>query len=115
MVRSALQSWFKSPQDTPVLCFHTHVIEGGLGVPLHENIVPLMQAKRLSRLDASSDPVIAVTLSTVSASAGRAKQTRRTTLNGRKMTSSRDLKATLAEMLHHTVDGRGLAHSLQVP
>ena len=69
----------------------------------------------LSRVDASPDPVIAAMLSTVSASAGRAKHIWRTTLNGREMTSSRDLKVTMAEMLHRTVDGRGLALSSQVP
>ena len=81
---------------------------GGFGVPLHKHIVPLMQAKRLSRLDASLDPVIAVMLSALSDSVGRATQIRWTTLNGRKMTSSCELKVTLAEMLHHMVDGRGL-------
>ena len=59
----------------------------------------------------SPDPVIAAMLSTVSASAGRAMQIWRTTLNGREMTSSHDLKVTMAEMLHRTVDGRGLALS----
>ena len=67
-----------------------------------------MQAKRLSRLDASLDPMIAVMLSALSDSADRATQIRWTTLNGRKMTSSCELKVTLAEMLHHMVDGRGL-------
>lgn len=55
-----------------------------------------MQAKRLSNLDASLDPVIAVMLSALSDSAGRATQIRWTTLNGREMTSSCDLKVTLA-------------------
>ena len=59
--------------------------------------------------------LIAAMLSTVSASTGQALQTRQTSLNGRVMTSSRDVKATLAEMLHQTVDGRGLVHSSQVP
>ena len=96
-VRSALQSWLR-------------------GVPLHEHVVPFMRAKHLSRLDASLDPVIATMLGcAVSASTGRAMQTRRTNQNGRKMALSCDLKATLAEMLHLTVDGRGLVHSSQVP
>ena len=42
-------------------------------------------------------------------------QTHRTNLKGRKMGLSCDLKVTLAEMLHLTVDGRGLVHSSQVP
>ena len=62
----------------------------------------------IDRLDASLDPVIAVMLSALSDSAGRATQIRWTTLNGCKMTSSCDLKVTLAEMLHHMVDRRGL-------
>jgi len=37
----------------------TVLVEGALGVPLHEHVVPFMQAKRLSRLDASPDPAIA--------------------------------------------------------
>ena len=41
--------------------------------------------------------------------------TRQTTLNGRVMSSSRDLKTTLATMLHSSVDGRGLVHSSRVP
>ena len=74
-----------------------------------------MQGKRLSRLDASLDPMIAVMLSTLSDSAGRATQIRWTTLNGREMTSSCDLKVTLVEMLHHMVDGCGLVLLSQVP
>ena len=59
--------------------------------------------------------MIAAMLKVVSASAGSATMTRQTTLNSRVMTSSRDLKTTLATMLHRTVDGRGLVHSLRVP
>ena len=114
-VRVALRSWLKLPKDTPVPFFHAPVVEGGLGVPLHEHVVPLMRAKRLSRLDETPDPVIAAMLKEVSASAGSALRTRQTSLNGRVMTSSRDLKATLASMLHQTVDGRGLVHSSRVP
>ena len=59
--------------------------------------------------------MIAAMLKVVSASAGSATMTRQTTLNSRVMTSSRDLKTTLATMLHRTVDGRGLVHSSRVP
>ena len=65
--------------------------------------------------DASPDPVIAAMPRTVSVSAGLAKQTHRTLLNGREISLSHDLKATLAAMLHHSVDGRGLANASQVP
>ena len=115
MVRSAVRSWLKLPKDTTIPFFHAPVVEGGLGVPLQEHVVPLMKAKRLSRLKTSPDPVIAAMLRTVSASAGLAKQTRRSSLNGREITSSNDLKATLAAMLHHSADGRGLANASQVP
>ena len=115
MVRSAVRSWLKLPKDTPVPFFHAPVDERGLGVPLQEHVVPLMKAKRLGRLDASSDPVIAAMLRSASASAGLGRQTCRKSLNGREITSSQDLKATLAEMLHHSVDGRGLANASQVP
>ena len=91
------------------------MVEGGLGVPLHEHVVPLMRAERLARLDETPDPVIAAMLKVVSASAGSATMTRQTTLNSHVMTSSRDLKSTLATMLHRTVDGRGLMHSSWVP
>ena len=104
-MRSALRSWLKLPRDTPVPFFHAPVVEGGLGAPLHEHVVPLMRAKRLSRLDETPNPVIAAMLKVVSASAGSATMTCQTTLNGRFMTSSRDLKTTLAMMLHCTVDG----------
>ena len=114
-VCSALRSWLKLPKDTPVPFFHAPVVEEGLGVPLHKHIVPLMRAKRLSRLDETPDPVIAAMLKVVSVSAGSATMTRQATLNGRGMTSSRDLKMTLATMLHRTVDSRGLVHSSRVP
>ena len=58
-VQPALRSWLKLPKDTPIPLFHAPVVEGGLGVPLHEHVVPLMPAKRLSRSDESPDPVIA--------------------------------------------------------
>ena len=104
-VQSALRSWLKLPRDTPVPFFHAPVVEGGLGVPLHEHVVPLMRAKCFSRLDKTPDPVIAAMLKVVSASAGSATMTCQTTLNGRVMTSSRDLKTTLATMLHRTATG----------
>lgn len=88
-VRSALRTWLR----------------GGLGVPPHDHVVPLMRAKRLSRLGTSPDPVIAAMQCWIHL----------TTLNGSEMTSSCDLKVTLAKMLHRTVDGRGLALSSQVP
>ena len=114
-MRSVLRSWLKLPRDTPVPSFHAPVVEGGLGVPLHEHVVPLMRAKRLSRLDKTPNPVIAAMLKVVSASAKSATMTCPATLNGRVMTSPRDLKTTLATMLHRTVDGRGLLHSSRVP
>ena len=114
-VRPVLRSWLKLLKDTPVPFFHAPVVEGGLGVPFHKHVVPLMWAKHLSRLEESADPVRAAMLKTVSASAGSALRIRQTNLNGRVMTSSRNLKATLAGMLHQTVDGRGLVHSSQVP
>lgn len=58
-VQPALRSWLKLPKDNPIPLFHAPVVEGGLGVPLHEHVVPLMPAKRLSRSDESPDPVIA--------------------------------------------------------
>ena len=77
--------------------------------------MPLRKAKRLSRLDESPHPVIAAMLKIVSARAGSATMTCQTSLNSRVMISSRYLKATLATMLHRTVDGRGLEHSSRVP
>ena len=68
MVRSPVRSGLKLPKDTPIPFFHAPVVEGGLGVPLQEHVVPLMKAKRLSGLDASTDPVITAMLSTASAS-----------------------------------------------
>ena len=114
-LRSALRSWLKLPKDTPVPFFYAPVVEGGLGVPLHEHVVPLMRAKRLARLDETPDPVIAAMLKVVSASAGSATMNRQRTLNGRVISSSRDLKTTLVTMLHRSVDGRGLVHSSRVP
>lgn len=95
----------KLPNNTPVPFFHAPVVEGGLGVPLHEHVVPLMRAKRLCRLDELPDPVIVAMLKTVSASCGSVLWSHQTTLNGRVMTSSNDLKAMLTTMLHHMVDG----------
>ena len=51
-----LQSCLKLPKDTPIPLFHAPVVEGGLGVPLHEHVVA---PKHLSRSDVSLDPVIA--------------------------------------------------------
>ena len=114
-VRSALRSCLKLPKGTPVPFFHAPVVEGGLGVPLYEHVVSLIRAKRLSRLDESPHPVIAAMLKIVSDRAGSATLTCQTSLNGRVMISSRNLKATLATMLQHTVDGRGFVHSSRVP
>jgi len=69
-IRGALRSWLKMPKDTPVTYYHAEVADGGLGVPLLSQTVPLMRSKRLGRLGHSDDPVILAMVEYVAARPG---------------------------------------------
>ena len=74
LVRAAVRSWLKLPNDTPKAYFHAKIFNGGLGIVTLEHQVPLMNIKRIDRLWASNDPVIHEMLSTDGAESQLARQ-----------------------------------------
>lgn len=44
-IRSAIRSWLKLPKDTPTAFFHAEIVNGGLGVPLLSQTIPLLKHK----------------------------------------------------------------------
>ena len=69
-IRAALRSWLRMPKDTPTAYFHAEIRDGGLGVEMLSQTVPLIRSKRLGRLGLSDDPVILAMLEYVAARPG---------------------------------------------
>ena len=69
-IRAVLRSWLRMPKDTPTAYFHAEIIDGGLGVEMLSQTVPLIRSKRLGRLGLSDDPVILAMLEYVAARPG---------------------------------------------
>ena len=112
-MRSAVRSWLKLPKDTSIAFFHAKAVHGGLSLPLLEHEIPLMKQARTARMGLSPDPVVCAMLETPAAcKVLRAKQT---SLHGTVMATRQGLRSVLAQQLHSSCDGRGLATAPQVP
>lgn len=57
LIRSAVRSWLKLPKDTPTAFFHVQIADGGHGIPLLTQTIPLFKQKRIAHLRRSGDPV----------------------------------------------------------
>lgn len=60
VIRGAVRSWLHLPEDTPVCFFHAHQGDGGLGIMLLKDVVPLLQRKRMNKLDTVMDDAVRV-------------------------------------------------------
>lgn len=49
-LRSAVRLWLRLPSDTPLGYFHSHIKDGGLGVPCFSTTIPLLQKARLEKV-----------------------------------------------------------------
>jgi hypothetical protein len=58
-IKGAVKRWLKMPKDTNDFFIHAPVIEGGLGVAVLKNAIPLMRKSRLEKLLGSNDPAVA--------------------------------------------------------
>ena len=114
-IRSAIRSWLKLPKDTPTALFHAEIVNGGLGVPLFSQTIPLLKQKRIANLCRSEDPVIQAILVMPQRSASLLKQGTSRSFCGTVVSSKQCLRSALARSLHESVDGCGLALASQVP
>lgn len=73
-IRSAIRSWLKLPKDTPTAFFLAEIVDGGLGVPLFSQTIPLLKQKRIENLCRSENPVIQAILGMPQSSASLLKQ-----------------------------------------
>ena len=112
-VRAAVRSWLKLPKDTPTAYFHAKAVDGGLNIITLEHAIPLARQSRIARMAESQDPVMSAILQTPAA-LGLLKH-RQTTLDGSVVATRRGLRGLLANQLHRSVDGRGLAPASRVP
>ena len=104
MTRSAVRKWLHWPRDANVPSFHARVTDGGLGIALLEKQIPILKAKRLSRIRDSTDPVSRFII------AGLAP-TPPASFAGVRVKTVNELKETIATQLYSTVDGKGLQES----
>ena len=112
-MRSAVRSWLKLPKDTSIAFFHTKAVHSGLSLPLLEHEIPLMKQARTARMALSPDPVVCAMLETPAArKVLRAKQT---SLHVTVVATRQGLRSVLAQQLHSSCDGQGLATAPQVP
>ena len=114
-IRAALRSWLKMPKDTPTAYFHAEIVDGGLGVDMLSQTVPLMRSERLGRLGLSDDPAILAMLEYVAARPGMQRHLHAKTYGDSIINTREALHAALAGQLHRSVDGRGLTPSATVP
>ena len=114
-IRSAIRSWLKLPKDTPTAFFHAEIVNGGLGVPLFSQTIPLLKHKLIANLCRSEDPVIQAILAMPQRSTSLLKQRTSKSFCGTVVSSKQCLRSALARSLHESVDGCGLALASQVP
>ena len=114
-VRSAIRTWLKLPNDSPTAFLHSKVKNGGLGVQLLAQTIPLMRSKRISRLSNSDDPAINAMIRYSTNDCVYWKQLEPQSYKNHIINTHGVLESALAEDLYQSVDGRCLGPSQLVP
>ena len=114
-IRGAIKRWLKLPNDTSNFFIHAPFAEGGLGVAVLENAIPIMRKARLEKLLQCNDSIVvaAVGASTV------ANMLRRDSVPQHvadvSVCDKKGMRHALTRGLHSSVDGRGLKQNNIVP
>ena len=95
--------------------FHAEVFDGGLGIPLLDQVIPLMKSKHVSSLSGSDDLVMQGLFAMPVWAAFLRSQLKPGSYAGTLINDKQSLRDTLAQTLHRSTDGCGLAASSQVP
>lgn len=114
-IRGAVRRWLRLPKDTSNFFIHAPVAEGGLGVAILENAIPLMRKARLEKLLACSDPAVVAVVGSSRIADMLSRGSVPLQVAETAVCDKNGLKRALARGLHHSVDGRGLSQSRHVP
>ncbi|CAB4017666.1 Hypothetical predicted protein [Paramuricea clavata] len=96
------------PKDTNNFFIHAPVIEGGLGVVVLKNAIPLMQKIRLEKLLGSNDPAVAAVAGTTFVANMLHNDSVPLQVTGIPICNKENLNRALAYDLHCSLDGSGL-------
>ena len=115
-LRRSVRNWLRLPADTPLGFFHADVKDGGLGLPALRYDIPERITRRMTKLQLSKDPVVARVATSPGHTERLAKWSEPTYLQDKPMSAGKDLRRmSWAELLHGSVDGRGLRDHSCVP
>ena len=108
LVRRAARQALHLPGDTPSAFFHASLASGGLGLPAPSVLVPLSKQRRFATLSGSVDPALRAAGAEAVDAPGQRQLFSAPRLDGVPVASSTEAKRRWTELLHSSVDGRGL-------
>src|SRR6218665_1753435 len=112
-VRAAIRRWLHLPHDTPTEFFHARARDGGFEVPRLRYVVPPLKAKRMAKVELSSDPVMQAVAIGPTFVGVRNRCQRLTKVAGVELKSGKDALDLMSDKLHKSVDGRDLRYQHQ--
>ena len=104
IVRRSIRGWLRFPKDTTVSFFHASPVDGGLGVPSLSAVIPELRRKRILNLHNTVDPAVRAILDDP-------LFCHQAALASRGARSSVAERRHQAQLLHSSVDGRGLSNA----
>ena len=108
LLRRAARQALHLPHDTPNALFHAPVAAGGLGLPAPSVQVPLAKQRRFTKLAGFADPALkSAAAEAVEAPVQRACLSA-PALEGVFVSSKEEARSRWRDLLHDSVDGRGL-------
>ena len=111
LVRGAIRSWLRLPNDVPTGYFHAPIQAGGLGFPLLRVFIPILKHRRLRALCQSSLPVAQAAAETDYVARQTVWCEKHMRLNDVRVTKMPELGKQCTMMLRESNDGRGLRES----
>jgi len=111
IVRAAVRSWLRLPNDTPLGLFHAHYSDGGLDIPPLLLTVPLLRTKRMGRLVSSQDPIARAVAQLPIFERERKRWSAPLAAYGVSIRDGTGVRKAMGVGLHMSVDGRGLTGS----
>ena len=111
ITRAAVRSWLRLPKDSPLGFFHADSRDGGLAIPPLRLTIPLLRTKRMTRLVASSDPVVQAVSQLPIFDRERRRWSAPLAAFGVPIVNGTGVKRAMAVGLHTSVDGLGLSGS----
>jgi len=115
IVRASVRKWLRLPKDTPLAFFHAKARDGGLGIPRLRHTIPYLRLKRLRKLMMSTDEAVRYIAGQLPFSMQLRRTEKLARHKGYPILTKSSVDRSLQEMLHTSVDGRGLKWNSLVP